>query len=252
MSSQSITSTIKIFDGTKETFGLWSSRIRSKILAISTNASAALNGRGEFKGVNFKPDMEEEEILVTPGETTGSQLNVFETPCATASNLTSKFKSIETVDTKQKKDGRTKVENDKVTPNMGDRENREKRRLQVQRLYNHLCEKIYHVIIERVNDDVLTKLLNKGLVQGDGVSAYKLLKELYEIGGDARMMTNFLEFINLTETSEGSLTKYTYRFTQLLAHLDLQEAPVPDSLAMCLAINGLQPRHGPLGQSYVG
>jgi len=99
MSSQSITSTIKIFDGTKETFGLWSSRIRSKILAISTNASAALNGRGEFKGVNFKPDMEEEEILVTPGETTGSQLNVFETPCATASNLTSKFKSIETGDT---------------------------------------------------------------------------------------------------------------------------------------------------------
>ncbi len=83
----------------------------------------------------------------------------------------------------------------------------------------------------------------KGLASGDGFSACKLLKEIYETGSTQRLMQNFTKFVNLTEAKAGSLTAFTYEFNELFQYLKQQKSEVPDALAMCMYLKGLSPKH---------
>ena len=120
------------------------------------------------------------------------------------------------------------------TPTKGKAEGKQDEQVtQDQHMENYLqiSRHIFSILISSIGEEPLKHLVNAGMVQGDGIGAWKLLCKEYESATSVNQRRLFNELINMK--MEGKLVKlpdYLYAFKRITSTLDGMRIQPPEQL----------------------
>ena len=133
-----------------------------------------------------------------------------------------------------------KVETDSGKGSSAPGEEQKKRQKVLQRLYNYVSEKMYHVTLSLVGDDPVRRISNKGVVEGDGPMAYKALMESYHATSVTAIMSLYRRlFLFKMQGAFSTLDAYTHEHRELVNSLTDRGQVLPRLLVVCNYLEGL-------------
>ena len=106
--------------------------------------------------------------------------------------------------------------------------------------YHQISRHIFSMLILSIGEEPLKHLVNAGMVQGDGIGAWKLLCKEYESATSVNQRRLFNELINLK--MEGKLAKladYLYAFKRITSTLKGMSIELPEQLLISILLAGL-------------
>lgn len=129
------------------------------------------------------------------------------------------------------------------TPTKGKAEGKQDEQVtQDQHMENYLqiSRHIFSILISSIGEEPLKHLVNAGMVQGDGIGAWKLLCKEYESATSVNQRRLFNELINMK--MEGKLVKlpdYLYAFKRITSTLEGMRIQLPEQLLISILLAGL-------------
>ena len=106
--------------------------------------------------------------------------------------------------------------------------------------YLQISRHIFSILIRSIGEEPLKRLVNAGMIQGDGIGAWKLLCTEYESVTSVNQRRLFNELINLK--MEGKLAKlhdYLYAFKRITSSLNGMKIKLPEQLLVTILLAGL-------------
>ena len=106
--------------------------------------------------------------------------------------------------------------------------------------YHQISRHIFSILILSIGEEPLKHLVNAGMVQGDGIGAWKLLCKEYESATSVNQRRLFNELINMK--MEGKLAKladYLYAFKRITSTLKGMSIELPEQLLISILLAGL-------------
>lgn len=106
--------------------------------------------------------------------------------------------------------------------------------------YHQISRHIFSILILSIGEEPLKHLVNAGMVQGDGIGAWKLLCKEYESATSVNQRRLFNELINMK--MEGKLAKladYLYAFKRITSTLKGMTIELPEQLLISILLAGL-------------
>ena len=110
--------------------------------------------------------------------------------------------------------------------------------------YHQISRHIFSMLILSIGEEPLKHLVNAGMVQGDGIGAWKLLCKEYESATSVNQRRLFNELINLK--MEGKLAKladYLYAFKRITSTLKGMSITLPEQLLISILLAGLSTKY---------
>lgn len=106
--------------------------------------------------------------------------------------------------------------------------------------YHQISRHIFSILILSIGEEPLKHLVNAGMVQGDGIGAWKLLCKEYESATSVNQRRLFNELINMK--MDGKLAKladYLYAFKRITSTLKGMRIELPEQLLISILLAGL-------------
>ena len=115
----------------------------------------------------------------------------------------------------------------------------------VQERYNDVCENMYSLLYQYIGAEPIKKLENMKVEEGDGVSAWRTLKDIYQSGSrvNRRALLKQLSSIKM-EGKLSKLTDYIYEFNRIKNILEDQNIKMPEDHLVTQLLAGLTEKYG--------
>lgn len=114
----------------------------------------------------------------------------------------------------------------------------------IQERYNDVCEKMYSLLYQYLGTEPIKKLENKQVKEGDGVTAWRTLKEIYQSGSKVNRRALLKQLSSLKmEGKLSKLTDYIYEFNRIKNILEDQEIKMPEDHLVTQLLNGLTEKY---------
>uniref|UniRef100_A0A7S4DI59 Integrase catalytic domain-containing protein n=1 Tax=Lotharella globosa TaxID=91324 RepID=A0A7S4DI59_9EUKA len=196
------------YDGNKAKFRPFHSRLRQHLYNKNIKFKMALQHAGEFKNLVYVPDQ-----IITRIPKMGS-------------------------------DGLPELK--PLSENDGDSQDDKKTNYDYSRqlLYNTICEQIFHAIQRSVTDKVYDIIISHNVKEGDGVTLYHKLVEIFQGKGNVSLLALYGKLFRLSMTGKLSeLDSYTAEFNELTSMLKDQKQTLSSQLVSAVYLVGLSSRY---------
>lgn len=121
----------------------------------------------------------------------------------------------------------------------------EQQRLQAE--YNEICEKIYGTLIACLGITPIKKIKNSQVTEGNGIAAWKALKQEYEQHSGVNLRSLFSKLIMLKmEKRHNRLTSYLYEFNRIIDLLKNMDTDLPEQMLIAILLGGLKDDYTPI------
>ena len=209
------------WNNSRDDFALYHRRLRGEIRAKGRSYAIAIRGLRPFNGLKYTGDTMEYNLTDDDSykllQLDGSQ------------------------DSKLKQEAAGDKATDERTQRREQRDIARAKAISLQSRYNEICDNVYRTIIESIDDDIFTKLLNHGVRDGDGIHAFHSLVELFEATSPVSLVRLLREFWKIRQTTILDLEKYLFRFKELIRIFTENKLDLPPLLNVIVLLEGLLP-----------
>lgn len=115
---------------------------------------------------------------------------------------------------------------------------------QIVQDYHQISRKVYALLIGSLGEDPIKRIMNAGMVQGNGIGAWNLLCQEYQSNSSVNKRSLFSKLISIK--MEGELSKlhdYTYEFRRIKSTLEGMGVKFDEQLLIAILLGGLAPSY---------
>ena len=230
---------IPVFTGNPDHASSFLARIKAAVKAKGNRYKRVLLGRGRFKGVDYveseSDDSEDDEE--TDNEDDGANMPKLEKDTPATTPMKPKVEGNDPHDAEDEKVPermKSTIEKTRV------KKTSKKTSRETQELHNRCSDAICNLMSSRMSDKVFRRVTNAGVVEGDGPSLFRTIKELYLTGSRVNLLTMLRRLLFIKQDGKlSSLNSHTYEFNALVGIFMDRKLPIPELILNAVHLEGL-------------